>query len=63
MRLENIYCISEFHEKGEVMIITFVGHGSLLISQEITEKITDTIKNNVKDQEFVSFYCGGYDDR
>lgn len=44
------------------MIITFVGHGTLNISPELSAKIRKTIENNIIDQEYVAFYCGGYGD-
>ena len=44
------------------MIITFVGHGTLHITEELTNNIYSTIKNNIKNQERITFYCGGYGD-
>ena len=44
------------------MIITFVGHGTLHITEELTNNICSTIKNNIKNQERITFYCGGYGD-
>lgn len=44
------------------MIITFVGHGALRIDANLSEKIVQTIKDNVKEKENITFYCGGYGD-
>ena len=44
------------------MIITFVGHGTLHITEELTQKIRLTIKENIKSEVRVTFYCGGYGD-
>ena len=44
------------------MIITFVGHGTLNISLELSAKIKKTIENNIVGKDHVSFYCGGYGD-
>ena len=44
------------------MIITFLGHGTLHITEELTNNIYSTIKNNIKNQERITFYCGGYGD-
>jgi len=44
------------------MIITFVGHGQMRITNELTKKLISAIKDNVRAQEQVSFYCGGYGD-
>ena len=44
------------------MIITFVGHGALRIDANLSEKIVQTIKDNVQEKENITFYCGGYGD-
>lgn len=42
------------------MIITFIGHGSLDIDTALSNKIKETIKNNIDQERSVVFYCGGY---
>lgn len=44
------------------MIITFVGHSNISDGRRLLEKIKNTIEENIKDSEFVTFYCGGYGD-
>ena len=48
--------------KGALMIITFIGHSSLNIDTELSNKIKETIQNNIKKDIPVHFYCGGYGD-
>ncbi len=42
------------------MVITFIGHGTLLINSELTKKLIYAIKASVADSNSVSFYCGRY---
>ena len=44
------------------MIITFVGHGTLSISPELSAEIKKAIEDNIVDKAHVTFYCGGYGD-
>ena len=44
------------------MIVTFVGHGTLNISGELSAEIKKTIENNIIGKDRVTFYCGGYGD-
>ena len=44
------------------MVITFVGHGTLHIDENLSNKIVATIKNNITGKENITFYCGGYGD-
>ena len=44
------------------MIITFVGHGTLNISNELSDKIKKAIEDNIAEKDHVTFYCGGYGD-
>ena len=44
------------------MIITFVGHGTLNISRELSAEIKKAIEDNIVDKTHVTFYCGGYGD-
>jgi uncharacterized phage-like protein YoqJ len=44
------------------MVITFLGHSSLYITDDLRHKILRTIKNIIHQGEKVSFYCGGYGD-
>ena len=44
------------------MIITFVGHGTLNISTELSLKIKAAIKSSIRGKDKVTFYCGGYGD-
>ena len=44
------------------MIITFVGHGSMQFSHDLSRKIKKTILENTGIGEAVTFYCGGYGD-
>ena len=44
------------------MIITFFGHRSLYVTDELRNEIFDTIKKIIRQGETVSFYCGGYGD-
>ena len=44
------------------MIITFVGHGTLHIDANLSDKIVAAIKKNIKGKEITTFYCGGYGD-
>ena len=44
------------------MIITFVGHGTLNISRELSAEIKKTIEDNIIGKNRVTFYCGGYGD-
>ncbi|MBQ7292567.1 MAG: hypothetical protein IJW79_02370 [Clostridia bacterium] len=44
------------------MIITFVGHGTLHIDANLSDKIVAAIKENIKGNEITTFYCGGYGD-
>ncbi len=41
------------------MIITFIGHGQLPISNELKEQIQNTVKENISTAP-VTFFCGGY---
>ena len=45
---------------GEVMIITFIGHSSLITCDNLLAKIKKTILDNTKADENISFFCGGY---
>ena len=42
------------------MVITFAGHGNTFIDTELSARIKDSIMTLVKNEKFVSFYCGGY---
>ena len=42
------------------MIITFIGHSSLPMTGDLSEKIRQAILERVAVEEDVSFYCGGY---
>ena len=44
------------------MVITFLGHSTITGSSEVLEKITETILENTRKDEKISFYCGGYGD-
>ena len=44
------------------MIITFVGHRTLCMDENLSNKIVTAIRNNVKENEITTFYCGGYGD-
>ncbi len=44
------------------MIISFVGHRSMIISDNLSIKISEVIKANIKDASSIIFYCGGYGD-
>ena len=44
------------------MIITFFGHRSLYVTDELRNEIFDTIQKIIRQGEPVSFYCGGYGD-
>ena len=44
------------------MIITFVGHSSILGVEDLTVKIINEIEKNVRLNEKTTFYCGGYGD-
>ena len=44
------------------MIITFVGHGTLHIDENLSDKIVATIRENILGEENITFYCGGYGD-
>ena len=44
------------------MIITFVGHGTLSISPELSTEIKKAIEANIDYKAHVTFYCGGYGD-
>lgn len=44
------------------MIITFLGHSSLINCEDLLAKITETILKNTKKKENISFFCGGYGD-
>ena len=47
---------------GGAMIITFLGHSSVIKSEELFEKIVKTILENTRIDENISFFCGGYGD-
>ena len=42
------------------MIISFVGHGSMNISDELSNKIRNTILLILTCNSAITFYCGGY---
>ena len=42
------------------MIITFIGHSSITNGSELVEKIVKAIIENTRQDEKISFYCGGY---
>ncbi|MBQ7353275.1 MAG: hypothetical protein IJW54_04640 [Clostridia bacterium] len=42
------------------MIITFLGHSSLITCENLLAKIKKTILENTKADENISFFCGGY---
>ena len=44
------------------MIITFIGHSSLKISDKLLDLIKEAILNNIDKYEENTFYCGGYGD-
>ena len=44
------------------MTITFIGHSSLNIDNDLSNKIQETIKNIIAEESSVVFYCGGYGD-
>ena len=44
------------------MVITFFGHSTITNSGEVIEKIIETILENTRKDEKISFYCGGYGD-
>ena len=45
-----------------MMIITFIGHGSLPAGVDLAEKVRSGILTVVPEGEKVTFYCGGYGD-
>lgn len=42
------------------MIVTFIGHSSIFIDNTLSNKIKNTIFENIKGEKSVIFYCGGY---
>ena len=44
------------------MIITFIGHSSLCIKDEISTRLLSLLTEIIKDHSSVVFYCGGYGD-
>lgn len=44
------------------MVITFIGHRTVYEKQELSKRVENVIKDNVKSGETISFYCGGYGD-
>ena len=44
------------------MIITFVGHSNLHITEALTQKIYSRIQESIKGCSCITFYCGGYGD-
>ena len=54
--------VPRFIAKGEELKITFVGHSSLKISDDLKKTIYETIKNNILPTDKIMFLCGGYGD-
>lgn len=44
------------------MIITFLGHRSLVNGTTLFENVKSIISENINSHEKISFYCGGYGD-
>ena len=44
------------------MIITFVGHSSMMVDRNLSKEIREAILSNIKQDASVTFYCGGYGD-
>lgn len=44
------------------MIITFIGHSVLHNSEYLSEKLKNIILKNMKGDDNICFYCGGYGD-
>lgn len=42
------------------MIITFIGHSSIIINDTLYNKIKNTITEKISTDSSVTFYCGGY---
>ena len=42
------------------MIITFCGHSTLYGCGDLSEKVRNAIRDNLREGESVRFYCGGY---
>ena len=52
--------VPRFWEK--LMVITFVGHSKLYMTDCLVEKIENTIFNKISGADKIKFYCGGYGD-
>ena len=44
------------------MVITFLGHSSLYVTDKLRNELYHTIKKIIHQGDSVSFYCGGYGD-
>ena len=44
------------------MIITFIGHSEIIYSEKLYWKMIETILESTRQDEKISFYCGGYGD-
>lgn len=44
------------------MIITFIGHSSLINCENLIVRVTEAILENTRKEENISFLCGGYGD-
>ena len=50
----------EFHERITLMIITFIGHSSVHITDELSNKVRNAILLNISQTSPITFFCGGY---
>ena len=42
------------------MIISFAGHSHIVSSEQVKKIVKEQIRNNIKEEDTISFYLGGY---